>query len=81
MRSDRAGPVGDFFTWQRQNSRLGDRGKPQAMQKLRIPQGDPQKLRMRAEELKLKACRLANEADELLARAEEIEAAHKKNSA
>jgi hypothetical protein len=51
------------------------------MQKLRIPQGDPQKLRMRAEELKLKACRLANEADELLARAEEIEAAHKKNSA
>jgi hypothetical protein len=34
---------------------------------------DPRKLRMRAEELKLKAARLANEADELFARAEQIE--------
>jgi len=45
------------------------------MQKLRIPKGDPRKLRMRAEELKLKAGSLINEADELLARAEQIEAA------
>jgi hypothetical protein len=45
------------------------------MQKLRIPKDDPRKLRMRAEELKLKASRLVNEADELLARAEQIEAA------
>ncbi len=31
------------------------------MQKLRIPKDDPRKLRMRAEELKLKAGRLVNE--------------------
>ena len=51
------------------------------MQKLRIPKDDPRKLRMRAEELKLKAGRLVNEADDLLARAEQIEAARKSNSA
>jgi len=44
------------------------------MQRLRIPKDDPRKLRMRAEELKLKAGRLASEADELLTRAEQIEA-------
>jgi hypothetical protein len=47
------------------------------MQKLRIPKDDPIKLRMRADELKLKAARLTNEADELFARAEEIESASK----
>lgn len=41
----------------------------------RIPKDDPKKLRMRAEELKLKAARLANEADELFALAERIEVA------
>jgi hypothetical protein len=51
------------------------------MQKLRIPKDDPRKLRMRAEELKSKAGRLVNEADELLARAEQIEAARKTNPA
>jgi len=45
------------------------------MQRLRIPKGDPKKLRMRAEELKRKADGLIKEADNLLARAEEIEAA------
>jgi hypothetical protein len=44
-------------------------------QKRRIPKGDPAKLRMRAEELKLKAARLTNEADDLFARAEQIESA------
>jgi hypothetical protein len=34
---------------------------------------DPKKLRMRAEELELKSARLANEADELIARAAQIE--------
>ncbi len=43
------------------------------MQALRIPKGDPGKLRMRATELKLKAEGLLREADELIARAEEIE--------
>jgi FtsZ-binding cell division protein ZapB len=38
---------------------------------------DPQKLRMRAEELKLKAASLSNEADDLFAEAEQIEAAQK----
>ena len=47
------------------------------MQNLRIPKGDPKKLRLRAEELKLKAERLINEADELLAQAEQIEASQK----
>ena len=42
--------------------------------------GDPKKLRMRAEELKLKSAALANEADELFALAEQIEAARKRNS-
>ena len=37
------------------------------MQKLRIPKDDPRKLRMKAEELKLKAGRLVSEADELIA--------------
>jgi hypothetical protein len=45
------------------------------MQKQRIPKDDPSKLRMRTEELKLKAARLTNEADELFARAEQIESA------
>ncbi len=45
------------------------------MQKQRIPKDDPTKLRMRAEELKLKAARLTNVADELFARAEQIESA------
>jgi hypothetical protein len=49
--------------------------KATGRQKLRIPKGNPKKLRMRAEELKLKAARLANEADELFARAEQIESA------
>jgi hypothetical protein len=35
--------------------------------------GDPKKLRLRAEELKLHSARLANEADELFAKAEQIE--------
>ena len=51
------------------------------MQKLRIVKDDPRKLRMRAEDLKLKAGRLVNEADDLLARAEQIEAARKRNPA
>ena len=46
------------------------------MQKLRILKDDPRKLRMRAEELKLKSGTLVNEADELIARAEQIEAAY-----
>ena len=48
------------------------------MQKSIAPKDDPQKLRMRAEELKLKAASLSNEADGLFARAEQIEAARKK---
>lgn len=51
------------------------------IQKLRIPKDDPRKLRMRAEELKLKAGRLVNEADDLVARAEQIEAARRSNPA
>ena len=48
------------------------------MQKLPAPKDDPQKLRQRAEErLKLKAASLTNEADDLFARAEQIEAARK----
>jgi hypothetical protein len=45
------------------------------MQERRIPKEDPQKLRMRAVELKLKAERLFREADNLLEKAEQIEAA------
>lgn len=41
------------------------------------PKDDPQKLGMRAEELKLKAASLFNEAHGLVARAERIEAARK----
>ena len=51
------------------------------MQKDRIPKDDPKKLRMGAEELKLKAGRLVNEADELIAKAEQIEIAQKTPSA
>jgi len=40
-----------------------------------MPKEDPKKLRMRAAELKLKAECLVNEADDLLARAEQIDAA------
>lgn len=47
------------------------------MQKTRIPKDDPKKLPMHAEELKLKAARLVHEADELLARAKQIETANK----
>ena len=43
------------------------------MQEARIPKGDPDKLRMRATRLKLKAEGLLREADELILRAEEIE--------
>ena len=38
---------------------------------------DPKKLRMRAEKVKLKPARLSNEADELFARAEQLESANK----
>jgi hypothetical protein len=57
--------------------KLIPRGPWQAtgMQKLRIPKDDPRKLRMRAQELKLKAERLSQEADGLLVKAEEIESA------
>jgi hypothetical protein len=48
------------------------------MQKLIRGKEDPQKLRMRAEELKLKAVSLSNEADDLFARAEQIEAARRR---
>jgi len=48
------------------------------MQELVIGKEDPQKLRMRAEELKLKAASLSNEADDLFARAERIEAARRR---
>ena len=48
------------------------------MRKSSAPKEDPQKLRMRAEELKLKAASLTNEADALFAKAEQIEAARKK---
>lgn len=47
------------------------------MQRSTAPKEDPQKLRMRAEELTLKAASLSNEADDLLAKAEQIEAARK----
>ena len=47
------------------------------VEKPHISKEDPRKLRIRAEELKLKAARLANEADELFAKAEHIEAARK----
>jgi hypothetical protein len=50
-------------------------------QKLLAPKDDPQKLRQRAEELKLKATSLSNEADDLFARAEQIEAARKRQGA
>jgi len=40
----------------------------------------PKKLRMRAEELKLKSARLANEADELIARAVQIESMRRASS-
>jgi len=43
------------------------------MQRERLPKNDPAKLRMRATELKLKAEGLIKEADELEARAAEIE--------
>lgn len=43
------------------------------MQRLRISQGDPAKLRIRATELKLKAEGLLREADALIAKAEELE--------
>jgi hypothetical protein len=46
-------------------------------QRLLAPKDDPQKLRQRAEELKLKAASLTNEADDLFAKAEQIEAARK----
>jgi hypothetical protein len=57
--------------------RKPSRGPWQAigMQKLRIPKGDPRKLRMRAEELTRKADGLVREADELIVKAEQIEAA------
>ena len=47
------------------------------IQKSTAPKEDPQKLRMRAEELKLKSASLSNEADDLFAKAEQIEAARK----
>jgi hypothetical protein len=50
-------------------------------QKLPAPKDDPQKLRQRAEELKLKAASLSDEADGLFARAEQIEAARKRQDA
>ena len=43
------------------------------MQALRIPKEDPKRLRMRAEELKGRAAGLLKQADELIARAEQIE--------
>lgn len=46
-----------------------------APEKPSIPKGDPKKLRMRAQELKLKSARLMNEDDELIASAELIERA------
>jgi hypothetical protein len=57
--------------------KLIPRGPWQAtgMQKLRIPKDDPRKLQMRALELKLKAEGLVKEADDLLERAELIQAA------
>ena len=51
------------------------RGPLSTAEKPSIPKGDPKKLRMRAEELKLKSARLMNEADELIAKAEQIERA------
>jgi hypothetical protein len=48
------------------------------MQELLAPKDDPQKLRQRAKELKLKAASLTNEADDLFAKAEQIEAARKR---
>ena len=55
--------------------KLTPRGGWQAtgMQRLRIPNDDPKKLRMRAIELKLKAEGFQREADELERRAEELE--------
>jgi len=50
-------------------------------QKLPAPKDDPQKLRQRAEKLKLKAASLTNEADELVAKAEQIEATRKREDA
>jgi hypothetical protein len=43
------------------------------MRRLMLPKDDPKKLRMRAEELELKSATLANEADKLFERAEQIE--------
>jgi hypothetical protein len=51
------------------------------MQRLLAPKDDPQKLRQRAEELKLKAASLANEADDLFAKAEQIQAARNRQDA
>jgi hypothetical protein len=48
------------------------------LQRLIAPKDDPQRLRQRAKELKLKAASLSNEADDLLAKAEQIEAARKR---
>ena len=49
------------------------------MQEARLEKGSPEKLRIRARELKGHAERLGNEADELLKKADEIEAAQKKH--
>jgi hypothetical protein len=46
-------------------------------EELPTPKDDPEKLRQRAAELKLKAASLTNEADDLFAEAERIEAAQK----
>ena len=47
------------------------------VQRLLAPKDDPQRLRQRAKELKSKAASFSNEADDLFAKAEQIEAARK----
>jgi hypothetical protein len=70
-------PVGNCLN----EEEVKPRGPWQAigMQEARLEKGSPEKLRIRARELRGHAARLSNEADELFARADEIEAAQKKH--